>query len=115
MGRLAGVKPIMPKSRNTKIKDLRHLALLARPRCASAGCPWVVLGPFGPSCKRLGDGLGVWGLFEAILGRLGWQLGPSWGCLARLGCILGVSSSEASRKLIGPSVLRAAWGWVEGI
>ena len=39
------------------------------------GVSWVVLGPFGPSCKRLGDGLGVWVLFEAILGRLAGVLG----------------------------------------
>ena len=99
LGRLVGVKPIMPRSRSTKIEDF-ELSWAARSTSLGVcGVSWVVLGPFGPSCRRLGDGLGVWGLFEAMLGRLGGVLGMG----------------EASRKLIGPSALRASWGWVEGV
>ena len=134
MGRLAGVKPMMFRSRSTKMEDLRHTGLLARHLWASAGCLgsswgllgrlasvlgmawafrgflklfWAVLGTSWewarrlgsllgrPSCGRLGDGLK----------EFGWQLGPSWGRLARLGCILGASWGAASRKLIGSSVI----------
>ena len=61
-----------------------------------------VLGPLGAFWAVLQASwgwLGVWGLFEAILGRLRGVLGMG----------------EASRKLIGPSALRASWGWVEGV
>ena len=95
MGRLAGVKPMMFRSRSTKIEDLRHTGLLARHLWASAGC--------------LGSS---WGL----LGRLASVLGMAWafGCFFKLFWgVLGMG--EASRKLTGPSVLRASWRWVEGV
>ena len=132
LGRLVGVKPIIPRSRSTKIEDLRHLGLLARPLWASAGCLgsswgllgrlasvlgmawafggflklfWAVLGASWEWARRLGSLLGrpSCGRLGDGLKEFGWQLGPSWGRLARLGCILGASWGEASRKLIGPS------------
>ena len=112
MGRLAGVKPMMFRSRSTKIED--SLSLLGRLAgvlgmawafdfflklfWAVLGASWEWARRLGsllgrPSCGRLGDGLK----------EFGWQLGPSWGRLARLGCILGASWGGASRKLIRPS------------
>ena len=101
LGRLVGVKPSMPKSRSTKIKHLRHLGLLARTLCASAGClgsSWGLVG-------RLASVLGMawafggflklfWGVLGGSLGHLGdvWRvLGASWVCLRarRLGSLLG--------------------------
>ena len=92
------------KTNYTQVPKHQHKGFEASWAARSAslgvcGVSWVFLGPFGPPCKRLGDGLGILGLFEAILGRLGGVLGMG----------------EASRKLIGPSALRASWGWVEGV
>ena len=120
VGRLVGVKPIIPRSRSTKIEALRHLGLLARPLWASAGCIgsswgllgrlagvfgmawafgrflklfWAVLGTSWEWTRRLGSLLGrpPFGRLGDGLKEFGWQLGPSWGRLARLGCILGAS------------------------
>ena len=74
LGRLVGVKPIIPRSRSTKIEDLRHLGLLARPLWASAGClgsSWGLLG-------RLAGVLGMAWAFGDFL-KLFWAvLGASW-------------------------------------
>ena len=80
LGRLVGVKPIMPKSRSTKIKDLRHLGLLARPLWASAGF--------------LGSS---WGL----LGRLAGVLGMAWAFGGFLGNGRGISEAYWAVRLAG--------------
>ena len=73
LGRLVGVKPIIPRSRSTKIED--SLCLLGR-LAGVLGMAWAFGGflkLFGPSWGRLGNGRGVSEAYWAV--RLAGVLG----------------------------------------